>query len=90
MHEVEIPTEEYYSALRKSMGEKHPKACPFLLDHLLELEAMFDVCIVSVFPWEFLRPFWPLHQDLCWETTLAGMVGHRMARECKEYGNLRQ
>ena len=49
MHEVEIPTEEYYSALRKSMGEKHPKACPFLLDHLLELEAMFDVCIVSGF-----------------------------------------
>ena len=49
MHEVEIPTEEYYSALRNSMGERHPKACPFLFDHLLELEAMFDVCIVSGF-----------------------------------------
>ena len=49
MHEVEIPTEEYYSALRKYMGEKHPKACAHLLDHLLELEAMFDVCIVSGF-----------------------------------------
>ena len=31
------------------MGEKHPKACPFLLEDLLELEAMFDVCIVNVF-----------------------------------------
>jgi hypothetical protein len=49
MHEVEIPTEEYYEALRKSMGERHPKACNYLLDHLLELEAMFDVCIVSGF-----------------------------------------
>ena len=49
MHEVEIPTEEYYQALRKSMGERHPKACNYLLDHLLELEAMFDVCIVSWF-----------------------------------------
>ena len=44
MHEVEIPTEEYYAALRKSMGERHPKAY-----HLLELEAMFDVCIVNGF-----------------------------------------
>ncbi len=31
MHEVEIPTEEYYSALRKSMGEKHPRHVLFCL-----------------------------------------------------------
>ena len=49
MHEVEIPTEEYYQALRKSMGERHPKAGSHLVDHLLEVEAMFDVCIVSGF-----------------------------------------
>jgi len=49
MHEVEIPTEEYYVALRKAMGESHPKACSFLLDHCLELEALYDVCIVSGF-----------------------------------------
>ena len=49
MHEVEIPTEEYYQALRKSMGERHPKAGSHLLDHLLEVEAMFDVCIVGGF-----------------------------------------
>ena len=63
MREVEIPTEEYYSALRKYMvrkymGDKHPKACTYLkhpkactylLEHLLELEAMFDVCVVSGF-----------------------------------------
>ena len=49
MHEVEIPTEEYYAALRKSMGERHPKACIILLENLFVLEAMFDVCIVSGF-----------------------------------------
>ena len=31
------------------MGARHPKACSLLLDHLFELEAMFDVCIVSGF-----------------------------------------
>ena len=59
MHEVEIPTEEYYQALRKSMGERHPKAGSHLVDHLLEVEAMFDVCIVSGFSIEghFSRNF---------------------------------
>ena len=36
MHEVEVPTEEYYVALRKHMGIMHPKACNYVLDHLVE------------------------------------------------------
>ena len=31
------------------MGIKHPKACNYVLDHLVELEALYDVCIVAGF-----------------------------------------
>ena len=36
---VEVPTEEYYDALRRDMAERHPKASPYVLDHILSLEA---------------------------------------------------
>ena len=31
------------------MGKTHPKACNYVLDHLVELEALYDVCIVARF-----------------------------------------
>ena len=34
-NEVEVPTEEYYQALRADMAARHPGACSFVLDHLL-------------------------------------------------------
>ena len=47
--EVEVPTEEYYSALRADLAARHPKADPMVLDHLLSLEAFLDKSIVSGF-----------------------------------------
>lgn len=50
MTETEVPSEEYYRALRADMGKRHPSADPHVLDHLLSLEALLDVSIVSGFP----------------------------------------
>ena len=41
MTSVEVPTERYYEALRQDLGARHPKASPFVLDHLLSLEAFW-------------------------------------------------
>ena len=49
MASVEVPTERYYEALRQDLGARHPKASPFVLDHLLSLEAFLDVSICSGF-----------------------------------------
>ena len=49
MFEVELPPEEYYVLLRADMGKRHPSASPEVLDHLLSLEALLDVAIVSGF-----------------------------------------
>ena len=49
MTSVEVPTERYYEALRRDLGARHPKASPFVLDHLLSLEAFLDVSICSGF-----------------------------------------
>ena len=46
---VEVPTEYYYDALRQDMAERHPKASPYVLDHILSLEAMLDIAILSGF-----------------------------------------
>jgi len=48
-NEVEVPTEEYYRALRQDMGQRHPKADRHLLDHLLSFEALCDVSILTGF-----------------------------------------
>ena len=48
----EPPTDEYYDALRKDMGQRHPKACAHLLDHLVSLESLSEqVDSVWVFLW---------------------------------------
>ena len=46
---VEVPTEYYYDTLRQDMAERHPKASPYVLDHILSLEAMLDIAILSGF-----------------------------------------
>ena len=47
--EVETPTEYYYDALRKDLGERFPKADRHVVDHLLSLEAFLDRSILSGF-----------------------------------------
>ena len=49
MIEVEIPPESYYKALRKDLAARYPKASPFVIDHLVSLEAFLDVSIRSGF-----------------------------------------
>ena len=49
LHEVDTPSEEYYSLLREDMGKRHPSADPHVLDHLLSTEAFLDKSIVSGF-----------------------------------------
>ena len=49
MTSVEVPTERYYEALRQDLGVRHPGASPFVLDHLVSLEACLDVSICSGF-----------------------------------------
>ena len=49
MLEVELPPESYYEALRASLGRKHPHACSHVLDHLVSVEALMHVAIVSGF-----------------------------------------
>ena len=49
MTSVEVPSERYYEALRQDLGERHPEASPFVLDHLLSLEVFLGVSICSGF-----------------------------------------
>ena len=39
MTSVEVPTERYYEALRQDLAERHRGVSPFVLDHLVSLEA---------------------------------------------------
>eukprot|EP00974_Lingulodinium_polyedra_P106275 10285855-Lingulodinium_polyedra.AAC.1 len=43
----EVPPDSYYDALRKDMGARYPEADRHLLDHLVALESLFDVCCVT-------------------------------------------
>jgi hypothetical protein len=44
-----LPTEEYYSLLRKWYQNQFPGARPDVLEHISELEEFFDVCIAIGF-----------------------------------------
>ena len=48
-NEVQVPTEEYYDALRADLDKRFPKASRFVLDHLISLEALLDIAILSGF-----------------------------------------
>ena len=43
----EPPTDAYYEALGKDLRDRHKKACPHLMDHLVSLEAFLD----KLAPW---------------------------------------
>ena len=49
MMETELPPQEYYTALRRDLAERFPAADTFLLDHLVSLEELLDVSIVTGF-----------------------------------------
>ena len=42
-------TDAYYEALAKDLRDRHKKACPHLLDHLVSLEAFLDKSILFGF-----------------------------------------
>ena len=49
MTDCEVPTEEYYAALAADMAKRHPKAAPWVLEHLASLEPFLDTSIVAGF-----------------------------------------
>ena len=65
-NEVTLPTEEYYTALKADMDERHPQASKFVLDHLISLEALLDISILSGFSFglDKAKPFAILGQLL--------------------------
>ena len=70
------------------MGERHPKAGSHLLDHLLEVEAMFDVCIVSGFSMGIPNAILAaISGPMLHDNVGVGMGERLMVREFKEYGN---
>ena len=46
---MELPPESYYEALRASFARRHPHACARVLGHLVSVEALLHVAIVSGF-----------------------------------------
>ena len=72
-NEVEVSTEEYYDALREGMDKRHPRASRFVLDHLIRLEALLGIAIISGFSvgLEKAKPFAILGE------LLGDWVGHR-------------
>ena len=51
----ETPTDFYYDALRKDMGQRYPRADPHLLDHLVSLEGFLASRSFLVFRSAFLK-----------------------------------
>ena len=70
----ETPTDYYYEQLRKDLGRRHPKADPFLLDHLVSLEGFLDKSIVLVFRLVFPRLRSASSVVSCSDTSLGGTV----------------
>ena len=68
----ETPTDYYYEELRKDLGQRHPKADPFLLDHLVSLEGFLDKSIVFGFSFGVSKA------ELCVES--GKLLGHLIGR----------
>ena len=69
----ETPTDYYYEELRKDLGQRHPKADPFLLDHLVSLEGFLDKSIVFGFSFGVSKA------ELCVES--GKLLGHLIGRQ---------
>eukprot|EP00435_Cladocopium_sp_Y103_P073148 s386_g42.t1 len=68
----ETPTDYYYDQLRKDLGERHPKADSFLLDHLVSLEGFLDKSIVFGFSFGVSKA------EICVES--GKLLGHLIGR----------
>ena len=68
----ETPNDYYYDQLRKDLGEKHPKADPFLLDHLVSLEGFLDKSIIFGFSFGVSKA------EICVES--GKLLGHLIGR----------
>jgi hypothetical protein len=69
----ETPNDYYYNQLRKDLGEKHPKADPFLLDHLVSLEGFLDKSIIFGFSFGVSKA------EICVES--GKLLGHLIGRQ---------
>eukprot|EP00969_Alexandrium_andersonii_P252746 11169998-Alexandrium_andersonii.AAC.1 len=49
MLELELPPEAYYEALFCDLRQRFPLACPHVVEHLVSLEALLHVAMVSGF-----------------------------------------
>ena len=68
----ETPTDFYYDALRKDMGQRYPKADPHLLDHLVSLEGFLDKSIIFGFSFGISKA------EIC--VTEGKLLGHNIGR----------
>ena len=50
MRDVDMPSPAYYEALNADMAKRHPRADPFVLEHLAVTEPVLGACITSGFP----------------------------------------
>ena len=68
----ETPTDFYYDALRKDMGQRYPKADPHLLDTLVSLEGFLDKSIIFGFSFGISKA------EIC--VTEGKLLGHNIGR----------
>ena len=68
----ETPTDFYYDRLRDSLSKRYSKADPFLLDHLVSLEAFLDKSIIFGFSFGVSKP------ELCKDG--GKLLGHVIGR----------
>ena len=68
----EPPTDAYYEALGKDLRDRHKKACPHLLDHLVSLEAFLDKSILFGFSFGINKA------EVC--VSEGKLLGHKIGR----------
>ena len=72
MADCEVPTEEYYDALKEDMSRRHPKASKFMLEHLSCLETFLDTSIIAGFSFGIVKAQIAV--------TEGNLLGHRVKR----------
>ena len=78
MADCEVPTEEYYDALKRDMASRHPKASKFMLEHLSCLEVFLDTSIVAGFSFGIAKAQIAV--------TEGNLLGHRVKRSGISHG----
>ena len=74
--ELELPPEPYYEALAADMLQRHRGVCPHVVEHLVSVEALLHVALVTGFSFGV-----PKSQVLQHSVTMLGEVVGRTGRE---------